>query len=210
MHALVTGHSSGIGRAIASALEREGYTVVKLRSRLERLEDVRRELKEIVGRIDLDVVVNAAGVGIFEPHETISLERIKHTTDVNLIAPMAIARLTLPALMRTGGHLINISSIEATRHSRFSALYSATKAGLRSFSLSLFEEVRRHGVKISVINPDITDTPFFDRLKFSPKEGCHLIAEELAQMILHILSYDGVITEVTVRPLGSGVEMKKR
>lgn len=200
--AIVTGYSSGIGKAIASRLENNGYKIIKLTSRLEDLNSLENEIKEILKQTDIDLLVNCAGIGVFDPHEEISIVKIKELIDVNFTAPIILANLLLRSLKKTKGHIINITSVEATRHSKFSALYTATKSGLRDFGLSLFEELRRSGVKVTNINPDITKTEFFDTLRFEPTENkeTYLLPQTIAQTILEVLNTQGVITDITIRP----------
>ncbi|SFO89678.1 SDR family oxidoreductase [Hydrogenimonas thermophila] len=202
MNAIVTGYRSGIGKAISEKLQENGYNVIKLQSRLENVTSLEKEIKDILKSNDIHILVNCAGVGIFEPHETISISTIKKLIDINLTAPIILTKLLLRSLKKCKGHIINISSIEATKHSKYSALYTATKSGLRDFSLSLFEEVRKDGVKVTSINPDITKTDFFDHLKFKPSEDkeAYLEPELIAQLVLDILKIDGVVTDLTVRP----------
>lgn len=200
--AIVTGYSSGIGKAICKALEENQYSIIKLCSRLEDIDSLEKELKEILKHNEIDLLVNCAGIGIFEPHEEISLSKIKELIDVNLTAPIILSNLLLRTLKKRQGHIINITSIEATKHSKFSALYTATKSGLRDFGLCLFEEVRKSGVKVSSINPDITKTDFFDDLKFEPskKEDTYLLPQTIAKTVIDILNMDGVVTDITIRP----------
>ena len=202
MNAIVTGYSSGIGKAISEKLQQNGYNVIKLNSRLEDVNSLEKEIKDILKNSDIHTLVNCAGVGIFEPHETISISKIKRLIDINLTAPIILTKLLLRSLKKSKGHIINISSIEATKHSKYSALYTATKSGLRDFSLSLFEEVRKDGVKVTSINPDITKTDFFNNLKFKPSEDkeTYLKPEQIAQLVVDILNIDGVITDLTIRP----------
>ena len=202
MNAIVTGYSSGIGKAISEKLQQNGYNVIKLKSRLEDVNSLEKEIKDILKNSDIHTLVNCAGVGIFEPHETISISKIKRLIDINLTAPIILTKLLLRSLKKSKGHIINISSIEATKHSKYSALYTATKSGLRDFSLSLFEEVRKDGVKVTSINPDITKTDFFNNLKFKPSEDkeTYLKPEQIAQLVVDILNIDGVITDLTIRP----------
>lgn len=200
--ALITGYSSGIGKAICEILAQNGYEVLTLQSRLENSADVEQEVKSMLQNHDINLLVNAAGVGVFKPHEEISVSKIKELVDVNLTAPLILSSLCLRSLKKTKGHIINIASVEATKHSKFSALYTATKSGLRDFSLCLFEELRKADVKVTSINPDLTKTNFFDALQFEPssKEATHLLAQDIAKTVMDILNFNGVITDITVRP----------
>lgn len=208
--AIVTGFSSGIGKSICEILEENNYEIIKLKTRLENHLGLEKEIKQIVKQNDIDLLVNCAGVGIFRPHEEISLSKIKELIDVNLTAPIVLSNLLLRSLKKTKGHIINISSIESTRHSKFSALYTATKAGLRSFSLALFEELRKADIKVTTINPDLTKTNFFDDLNFEPSddENSHLLPQNIANSVLDIINFKGVVTEITVRPQRLAINKK--
>jgi len=210
MTALVTGYSTGIGKEICSLLEENNYEIIRLKARLQDSISLEKEVKEVLKNKDINVLVNCAGFGIFKPHEEISVAKIKELIDVNLSAPIILSSLLLRSLKKTKGHIINIASIEATKHSKFSALYTATKAGLRDFSLTLFEELRRADVKVTCINPDLTKTAFFDTLSFEPsdKENTHLLAKDIAKTLLDILNFKGVVTDITVR--AQRLEIKKK
>jgi len=210
MKALVTGYSSGIGKAIADILEQNDYEIIRLTSRLEDTPSLEKEVKNILKENDIDVLVNCAGLGIFQPHEEISVAKIKELIDVNLTAPIILTNLCLRSLKKTKGHIVNIASVEATKHSKFSALYTATKSGLRDFGLSLFEELRKADVKVTTINPDLTKTNFFDELQFEPSSNkdAHLLAPDIAKAVLKILEFDGVVTDITIRP--QRIEIKKK
>ena len=135
---------------------------------------------------------------------------IKELIDINLTAPIILSNLCLRTLKKTKGHVINISSIEATRHSKFSALYTASKSGLRDFSLALFEELRKADVKVTNINPDLTKTNFFNEFNFEPgdSKNAHLLASDIAKTVLKIINFDAVVTDITVR--AQRLEIKKK
>lgn len=211
MKALVTGYSSGIGKAICEILELNNYEVIKLQSRLNDLSSLEKEIKEILKITEINILVNCAGLGIFKPHEEISICKIKELIDVNLTAPIVLSNLLLRSLKKTKGHIINISSIEATRHSKFSALYTATKSGLRDFALALFEELRRSEVRVTTINPNLTKTNFFDEFNFEPSDNpdSFLLSEDIAKAVLDIINFNGVVTDITIRPQKLEIKKKK-
>ena len=211
LNAIVTGYSSGIGQAICEELEQNGYHIIKLTSRLEELHLLEIEVKEILKHQDINLLVNCAGVGIFQPHEKISISKIKELIDINLTAPIVLSNLLLKSLKKTQGDIINITSIEATKHSKFSALYTATKSGLRDFGLSLFEELRKSGVRVISINPDITKTDFFNKLQFEPsqKENTHLLPQTIAKTVIQVIQTNGVITDLTIRPQKFEINKKR-
>lgn len=225
--AVVTGARSGIGKAIATRLLQMGYRVVGI-SRSVTCNDIPHPNFEALPcdlsdfeqttRIctllqehydDITLLINAAGFGRFEPHEELDALLIAQMVALNLTAPMLLSRALLRPLKRSGGAIINITSIEATRSSKFAALYSATKAGLRAFGMSLFEELRKSGVAVVTINPDMTDTPFFDALRFAP-DGEALLCEDIADALESILSMrsGAVVTELTIRPQRFGIVKK--
>jgi short-subunit dehydrogenase len=207
---IITGHSSGIGKAISLLLEQNGYNIIKLKSRLENISQLEKEIKSILSSYNIDILINCAGVGVFQPHEELSLSKIKELIDVNLTAPIVLSNLCLRSLKKTQGHIINITSIEATKHSKFSALYTATKSGLRDFGLSLFEEVRKSGVRVTSINPDITKTDFFKELQFEPSnsEDSYLLSQTIANSVLQIIQTNGVVTDITIRPQRFQIQKK--
>ena len=195
--AVVTGASSGIGKEISLRLLSLGYGVIgvsrTISSRIINHENftplqadlseekTTLELCQTLKNKDILILINAAGFGKFEPHEELSAKIIAKMTFLNLTAPMLLTNTLLRTLKKNNGYLININSIEALRASKFAGVYSATKAGLKAFSDSLFEETRKSGLSITNINPDMTESNFYDELRFetSLKEDEKLFAQIL-------------------------------
>ncbi len=224
-YALVTGASSGIGEAIATYLLEQGYVVFgvsrtqsifcdnyrHIELDLTQSSTVKAAIEPIAKEQPISILVNAAGVGRFDPLESIDTDTIAQINSLNLTAPMMLSSLLLRFMKRDGGAIFFISSIEATRSSKFSSIYSATKSGLRAFSLALFEEVRKDNVRVVCINPDMTDTPFFEKLHFGVMSPKHLITQDIVDaidMILH-LRQEATVTELTIRAQQFGI-VKKR
>ena len=168
---LVTGASAGIGRATVDALAARGARVVALARDGERLAGVGErqvvcDLASPNGVADevgpVDVLVNNAGFGWAGPvAETPDLERL---VAVNLVAPMALARAFLPAMVAAGrGQVVNVASIAGYVGPRGEAVYAATKGGLIAFSESLRYELRGTGVGVTLVAPGVIATEFFDR-----------------------------------------------
>ena len=228
--AVVTGASSGIGRAITQRLLALGYHVIGISRTIEAsqiehnnfealqadlsLKKETQELCEKLQKEDIIILINSAGFGRFAPHEELSFTTIEAMTHLNLTAPMLLTNTTLRMLKKNGGYLININSIEALRASKFAALYSATKAGLKAFGDALFEETRKSELSITNINPDMTESAFYDELRFdvSKKENEKLLAEDIADVVAHILTMrkGAVVSEYTLRSLHFGIVKKAK
>ena len=170
--ALVTGATGGLGRATARALHARGATVIATGRREDALEELRAELGDRVeplvadladrdqvaalpdraGRVDI-LVANAAlpGSGRLE---SFSAEEIDRALDVNLRAPMQLARALVPAMAeRRTGHLVFVSSLNGKLAAPGASVYTATKYGLRGFAASLRADLRGDGVGVSAVFP---------------------------------------------------------
>jgi len=150
----------------------------------------------------VDILINNAGWGKRAPVVKTRVEDWDQTFRLNLRAPMLLAQRLLPAMIEKGeGAIINIGSVSGKSGEANGAAYSASKFGLIGFTQSLYEEVREHGVKVSVILPGFVDTPLIppnrqlDRSKM-------IRADDIAQTVLYVLSSSATCcpVEITVRP----------
>lgn len=176
--ALVTGASSGIGKATAERLASAGYTVYGTSRRGaqagqrsfamlpldvtsdESVEAVVREVMRLEGRID--VLVNNAGFGVAPAGaEESSIEQARAIFDTNFMGIVRMTRAVVPHMrQQRGGRIINIGSVLGFLPMPFGALYAATKHAVEGYSESLDHELRTQGIRVSVIEPAYTKTEF--------------------------------------------------
>jgi short-subunit dehydrogenase len=168
--ALVTGASGGLGHAIARALAGRGAHVMLTARRAEVLEALAEEtggramacdLTDRAAVLDLvedagpvDVLVANAGLPASGDIQSFSVEEIDRALDVNLRAPMVLARLLSAGMVsRGGGHIVFVSSLSGKAATVGASVYSATKFGLRGFAMGLREDLRPRGVGVSTVFP---------------------------------------------------------
>jgi short-subunit dehydrogenase len=215
---LVTGATGGIGRAIAQAFAARGARLVLSGRRADALQAVAAELggravtadlgdRAEVSRLvaeagDVDVLVaNAAlpGTGLLTD---LSQPQIDQMLEVNLRAPIALARALVPAMInRRRGHLVFISSLNGRVASPQASIYSAAKFGLRGFALGLRQDLRPHGVGVSVVMPGfVSDAGMFADagVELPPGVGTRT-PDQVAQGVLRAVERN--LAEVDVAPL---------
>ena len=133
--------------------------------------------------------------------------------NTNLLAPMVLIQVTLRHLKKSEGFIINMASAAALEPGRFGGAYGATKAGLHQFGQSLFAEVRKSGVRVVTLYPDMTMTPFYDETDFAPHKDhtCHIAPECVADAVAQAINQrEGtVITQIVLKPQRIGVERKR-
>lgn len=153
---------------------------------------------------DIEVLVNAAGVGHYGLHEELTPKKIQALVRTNLEIPLLLTNRLLRVLKKNHGYIINISSVTAKQSSPHGCAYAATKAGLSSFGKSLFEEARKYGVKVTTIHPDMTDTNLYRDADFTCGEEpeSYLLPDEVAKAVAYVLDQrEGmVVPEITLRP----------
>jgi NAD(P)-dependent dehydrogenase (short-subunit alcohol dehydrogenase family) len=173
--ALVTGASTGIGRASALHLAGLGFHVLAgvrdpadapgglepLRLDVTSEEDVAAAAERVGG--ELHALVNNAGIAISGPVEVVPLDEWRRIVEINLLGQVAVTRALLPAVLRARGRVVNMSSIGGRVANPLFGPYSATKFALEAVSDALRREVAAHGVKVVSIEPGGIKTPIWEK-----------------------------------------------
>jgi NAD(P)-dependent dehydrogenase (short-subunit alcohol dehydrogenase family) len=211
---VVTGASSGIGRATAIAFARRGANLVLGARGEEALRDVAAECEAVgapavviptdvrdeaavdalaKGAIEafdrIDVWVNSAGVFMLGKLEDVPPEAFRELIETNLFGSVNGARAAIPHLRASGGVLVNVASAAGTMGMSHGTAYASSKWAVRGFSESLRQELRRYGIDVVTILPASIDTPLFDHAANYTGRGIRPLtpiypAEEVAEKIV--------------------------
>lgn len=227
---LLTGASSGIGRAVATKLAAADFTVVLTARRSDLLAELEREIASNAGRavaVPADVtvedevrhvvdeciatfgtahaLVHCAGWGAVKPlHET-STEEWRRTLDTNLTSLYFFAKYLLPHFFRQGhGHVVALSSIAGKEAFRDHTAYCASKFGLMGLLGALRKEARGRGITVTAVCPGATDTPYWDNIPGDWPRGKMMTAETVADAVVFALRQpeSACLEELVVQPAG--------
>lgn len=222
---IITGASSGIGKATLELLMEKGHCIAAVSRNISKLamqesdqlllisadvrsfEDAREVVKKTKEKFgSLDVLINNAGLGYFDNLEDGSIDQWHEMVDVNIKGVLNYLHASLPSLIQTQGHVINVGSVASHLVFPSSGVYCATKHAVFAISESIRMDLKGK-VKVTTISPGQVDTNFInittnkeikDNLKDVFKEG--LRAETIANNILYAIESPAVISEIVVRP----------
>jgi short-subunit dehydrogenase len=186
--AVVTGASSGIGRAFAERLAREAWDLVLVARRRDRLEELAARLRDaherrvellpadltdpagvraverrIAAEPTLELLVNNAGLGTSGAFAELDRDGEEQQVRLNVVALVRLTHAALEAFRARGhGTVVNVSSLAGFQPAPFNATYGATKAFVNSFTQALHEELRGTGLRVQLLCPGFTRTEFQD------------------------------------------------
>lgn len=204
---IVTGASSGIGKATALQLIKEGHAVYGAARRVENMKElvsaggkaieldltnhkqVHAEIQKIIdaeGRVD--VLVNNAGYAVYGAVEEVSYEKAREQFEVNLFGLAEATKAVLPAMRRQkSGTIVNVSSIGGRVYGPLAAWYHATKFGLEGWSHALRLEVNQFGIKVVIIEPGVIKTEFTEVMDHNLGENSDSPYKELEQIVINMV-----------------------
>jgi 3-oxoacyl-[acyl-carrier protein] reductase len=224
--ALVTGGSRGIGLAVArrlgsmgakvaicardpkklnesaAALRAEGIAVLPVPADVSNAGDIARLVEQVERSLGpLDIVVNNAGIGVFGPGQDASEEDWDRVLGTNLKGVFLMCRAVAPGMIRRKtGHIINISSLAGKNAFANGAVYCASKWGLQGFSFCLAEDLRAHGIRVSVVCPGSVLTEFGPH---SGKDASKMLqTDDVAHAVAVLVTQapQSFISELLMRP----------
>jgi NAD(P)-dependent dehydrogenase (short-subunit alcohol dehydrogenase family) len=227
--AIVTGASSGIGKATALALADAGVEVVLAARRRVLLEDLADQIRRLGGTataIACDVsdpadcerlitearalpgavepcLINCAGVAHFGPYHESPVAAVEAQLRANLLGPMVTCHAFLPWALQVGrGHIVNVLSVAAKVPFPGAAIYCTAKAGLLMLGTTLAAEYRTQGLRVTSLLPGSTDTPLWDDKEWVPPKEDMLPVAAVAEAVLDVvlLPADRNVDELVLMP----------
>lgn len=218
---IVTGATSGIGRATAELLRKEAVELALVGRRAEVLQEVaasvgavhwvvadlgdpsqaRRVFEE--ARSDAyPVLINAAGMAEFGEFDAMPWDEIERQIAVNMLGPIALCHAAIPWMLEQGGQIVNVLSVAATHVFSQSLAYGVSKAGLHMAGKSIAAEYRTRGVRVTSILPGAVDTPIWEGKSFVPNREEMLPVSAVAEAIrdLVLMPRDRNVDEIALMP----------
>jgi NAD(P)-dependent dehydrogenase (short-subunit alcohol dehydrogenase family) len=177
--ALVTGCSTGIGRATAVELTKRGFAVVATARRPATIDDLdvaatlaldvdsdESVAAAVAAAGPIDVLVNNAGFGVVGPVETVPLAEVRRMFETNVFGVIRMIQAVLPQMRERGsGTIVNVTSLAGRVAPPLDGFYSATKFGVEGLSEALHYEVGHFGIRVVLVEPGVIETRFGDNVR---------------------------------------------
>ena len=230
--AIVTGASRGIGRAISTALAKEGATVVLAARSIEKLKETADMVTKAGGKAEivaaeltkeesiknlvevtnknfgrLDILVNNAGVTHSARLEDTKTSDWDKCYQVNARGPFILCREALPLLKKAeAAYIINIASVVGVKGYPLQSAYTASKHALRGMTMSLAEELKGSNVRVHLLCPGGVDTDLIEKVRPDIKKEELIQPNEIAELVIYLVTHKGnaVIDELHIRRATSG------
>ena len=206
--ALVTGATGGPGKEISFSLLKHGCYVVLLGRNKNKLLSLQREMgkdkceimpidltntseiKDICRRVNVDILVNCAGVFPTNTIEDTTVEEFDNCMNVNLRAPFLLTKSLTPYMVKKGwGRVVNIASSSAYAGFKGTSVYCSSKHGLLGLSRSLYNELKEDNVRVFCVSPGSIQTPMGETI-VDQDYSTFMDPKEIADFITKIISYD--------------------
>jgi len=228
---IVTGSSSGIGNSITKELIKKKIKVIGISRNnnkslikskyfqsekidLSELKNIPMSIEKILDENeDIEGLISCAGVGYFGNLENFSFDQILSSINTNLLSHVILTKYLVPFFKKKNkGKLVYIGSESALDGGKKGSLYSAAKFGIRGFTQSIRAEVASRNITVTLINPGMVKTNFFNNLDFQPglSKKNSIIAYDIAKVVISILQMDAntSVDEVVMNPIIKSVIKK--
>jgi len=199
MNILITGASSGIGKAIYKLLKEANYNVIGISRNgpdlfldLKNFENIKK-IKEFIAEksLKIDVLINNVGIAYVNSFVNSSIEEIEEQIDINLKSHILITKLLIENINQNG-IIINIGSIASKIAFENWTVYSAAKFGIKGFSEALRKEISKKNIRVSLIMPGAVWTPIWEKNKFRKTDDM-LMPEDVAKIVKLIIELPSYI-----------------
>ena len=222
--ALITGASKGIGFGIAEALLKQGVKVaitsrsqasadeaakklgadvLAIAADVKDFESQQKAVEQVIAKFGaLDILIANAGVGHFAPIDELDPKLWLDTIDTNLTGVFYSVKSAIPALKKSQGYIITISSLAGTNFFATAAAYNASKFGLTGFSQAIMLDLRKYGIKVTTIMPGSVATEFADQQTNTIEDAWKIQPEDIGQMVSDLLNMNPrtLPSKIEVRP----------
>ncbi len=221
--AIITGASTGIGKYVSLKLSENNYSVILIARNEQKLQLIKekiqkkggdchiisadlskkssiKKISDFIGNKNIDVLVNNAGIGIFNNIENITVSDWDQQMDTNLRGSFLMTKLSVKSMIeKRSGKIVFINSVAGLNPYPYSSAYVASKYGLRGFSSSIREELREYNIKVISIHPGAIDTPFWNNVKGDFPRKDMLDPQDISNVVVDaILAENDIVHEEIV------------